>query len=145
MGGIMKRIVSRGIIFINDKVVLLKRVRKDLNQYLHYYAIPGGGVEEDETLNDACIREISEEVSLKVTIGEYLGMEEYETGICHYFLVNYLGGIPTLGGEEKERNSPDNHYEVELVDVSNLDNIFIYGKGCSMIKLAYEKYMKSKK
>ena len=132
----MKRIVSRGIIFIDDKVVLLKRIRKEGNKYLNYYAIPGGGVENNESLEDACIREIQEEVNLHVTIDKYLGSDEYETGICHYYKVNYLGGIPTLGGEEKERNNPDNYYKVELIDLKNIDSIFIYGKGIEMIKKA---------
>lgn len=132
-----KRIVSRGIIFINNQVVLLKRIRKEGNNYLHYYAIPGGGIEFDETKQEACIREVKEEVNLDVTINKYLGMEEYETGICHYFKVNYLGGTPILGGEEKERNNKDNYYEVELVDIKNIDNIFIYGIGVDMIKKAY--------
>ena len=132
----MKRETSRGIIFIDNKVVLLKRIRKDKNEYLHYYAIPGGGIESNETKEDACIREIKEEVGLDVTIDKYLGMEEYDTGISYYFKVNYLGGIPTLGGEEKEHNNPDNYYEVSLIDINDIDNIFIYGIGTQMIKKA---------
>lgn len=130
----MKRVVSRGIIFIDNKVVLLKRIRKQNDNYLHYYAIPGGGVEKNESLEQACIREIQEEVSLNVTIDKYLGNEEYENGICHYYKVNYLGGTPILGGEEKENNNPDNYYEVVLMDTNELDKIFIYGKGIEMIK-----------
>ena len=132
-----KRKVSRGIIFIEDKVVLLKRVRKDGNNFLHYYAIPGGGVEEGETLEEACLREVYEEVTLKVSMNKYLGMEEYEGGICYYYKVNYLGGTPVLGGEEKEQNNPNNSYEVALIDIKELDNIFIYGNGIDMIKKAY--------
>ena len=132
----MKRIVSRGIIIIDKKIVLLKRIRKENNNYLHYYAIPGGGVEKNETLEEACIREVKEEVNLDVTIDKYLGSEEYDKGICHYYKVNYLGGIPTLGGEELEKNSPDNYYEVELIDYNKLDSIFIYGSGIEMIKKA---------
>ena len=135
---LMKRIASRGIIFIDDKVVLLKRIRKEKNKYLHYYAIPGGGVEKNETIETACIREIKEEVNLDVTINSYLGKEEYDKGICHYFKVNYLGGTPILGGEEKEKNCRDNYYEVKLINIKDLDNIFIYGMGISMIKKAYK-------
>ena len=136
---LMKRKVSRGIIFIDNKVVLLKRIRKQDNNYLHYYAIPGGGIEEGEGKQEACIREIQEEVNLKVQVEEYLGMEEYDTGICYYYKVKYQGGIPTLGGEEKKHNNPDNYYEVELIDINNLDNIFIYGIGTQMIKKAWNK------
>ena len=132
----MKRVVSRGIIFIDDKVVLLKRIRKEGDKYLHYYAIPGGGVEGEESLEEACIREVKEEVSLDVTINKYLGVEEYDKGIVHYYKVNYLGGTPILGGEEKEKNNPDNYYAVELININNLDNITIYGKGVEKIKEA---------
>lgn len=135
-----KRIVARGIIFIDNKVVLLKRIRACKDKYLHYYAIPGGGVENNETIEAACIREVKEEVSLDVEIIKYLGMEEYETGICHYFKVKYQGGKPILGGEEKENNNPDNYYEVVLVDVDKLDNIYIYGQGIEMIKKAYKQF-----
>lgn len=133
----MKRLVSRGIIFIDNKVVLLKRIRKENGKYLHYYAIPGGGVELNESLEEACIREVKEEVSLDVTIDKYLGVEEYDKGIVHYYKVNYLGGVPILGGEEKEHNNPDNYYEVALIDIKDLDNIYIYGKGVDKIKEAF--------
>lgn len=130
----MKRVVSRGIIVIDNKFVLLKRIRKEGDEYLHYYAIPGGGVESDETLEDACIREVKEEVNLDVTIDKYLGTDEYENGICHYFKVNYLGGKPILGGEEKEQNNPDNFYEVELIPFNQIDNLEIPGTGLDMLK-----------
>ena len=133
---LMKRRVSRGIIFIDNKVVLLKRIRKDKDKYLHYYAIPGGGIENNETKEEACIREIKEEVNLNIMIDKYLGVEEYDTGICYYFKTKYQGGIPSLGGEEKERNNPDNYYEVELIDINKIDDIFIYGLGIEMIKKA---------
>jgi len=134
----MKRVVSRGIIFIEDKVVLLKRDRKEGEKYLHYHAIPGGGVEKGETLEEACLREVKEEVGLDVTINKYLGVEEYEKGIVHYYKVNYQGGTPILGGEEKERNNPDNHFEVDLIDIKDIDKIFIFGKGIDYVKEAYK-------
>ena len=135
-----KRKVARGITFIDDKVLLLKRVRRDGEKILNYYAIPGGGVEKDETKEEACLREIEEETSIKASINTYLDFEEYEQGVCYYFLTNYLSGIPCLGGEEKIKNSPDNSYEVKLVALKELDNIMIYGIGIDMIKKAYKRY-----
>ena len=135
-----KRKVSRGITFIDDKVILLHRIRKEFDDTLEYYAIPGGGVEEFETIEEACIREVLEEVTLDVTINKYLGFEEYETGICYYYLTNYLGGTPILGGEEKERNNPDNFYKVKLIDINKIDEISMYGINKKMIKDAYKLY-----
>ena len=135
-----KRKVARGITFIDDKVLLLKRVRRDGEKILNYYAIPGGGVEKDETKEEACLREIEEETSIKASINTYLDFEEYNEGVCYYFLTDYLSGIPCLGGEEKIKNSPDNSYEVKLVALKELDNIMIYGIGIDMIKKAYKRY-----
>ncbi|MBQ8472229.1 MAG: NUDIX domain-containing protein [Bacilli bacterium] len=133
-----KRKTARGITFIDNKVLLLHRIRKENDTYLDYYAIPGGGV-EDETLENACIRELLEETSLNVEINTYLGFEEYESGVCYYFLTNYLGGTPILGGEEKEKNNPDNFYEIKLIDINDIDSINMYGEGIKMIKMAYSK------
>lgn len=136
-----KRKVARGITFINDKVLLLHRIRKENDKYLEYYAIPGGGV-EDEKIETACIRELNEETSLNISINTYLGFEEYDTGVCYYFLTNYQGGTPILGGEEKEKNNPDNFYEIELIEVSKIDTLNMYGINKEMIKKAYEIYSK---
>ena len=137
---LLKRKVSRGITFIDNQVLLLHRIRKDGDIYLDYYAIPGGGVEEGESLEDACLREIEEETSLKVSLQDYLGFETYSNGTCYYFLTKYLGGTPILGGEEKERNNPDNFYEIKLINIDLLDTINMYGSSISMIKKAYKLY-----
>ena len=138
-----KRKVARGIIFFNNQVLLLHRIRKENDKYLEYYAIPGGGIEDLETREEACIREVKEETSLDVNINTYLGLDEYEKGITYYFLTNYLKGEIALGGEEKEHNNPDNFYETKLIDVDELNQIMIYGKGQEMIKKAYDIYKKS--
>ena len=134
-----KRKVARGITFIGEQVLLLHRIRKEGDKYLEYHAIPGGGV-EDESIEEACIRELKEETSLDVSINSYLGFEEYETGVCYYFLTNYQGGTPILGGEEKEKNNPDNFYEIKLIDVSLVDSLNMYGINKEMIQKAYQIY-----
>lgn len=132
-----KRKVSRGITFFDDKVLLLYRRRKENDKYLEYYAIPGGGI-ENETYENACIRELKEETSIDAKIIKYLKCEEYETGICYYYLTKYISGDIKLGGEELEHNSPDNYYETRLVPIKDLDNIFIYGIGKELIKEVFK-------
>ncbi len=131
-----KRKVARGITFFDDKVLLLHRKRREGNEILEYYAIPGGGVEENETREEAVVRELKEETSIDVKINAYLGMEAYDTGVCYYYVTEYKTGEIELGGEEKAQNNPDNFYEIELVPITNLDKIKIYGLGVEMIKKA---------
>ena len=129
-----KRKVARGITIINNQVLLLHRRRKEKNKILDYYAIPGGGLEKGEKPEDACLREIEEETSIKVKIANFLEFETYEVGVCYYFKTDYLSGEIALGGEEKEHNSPDNFYEIALIDIDKIDKLTIPGKGLEMIK-----------
>ncbi len=135
-----KRRVSRGITFFGDKVLLLHRKRKEKNKYLEYYAIPGGGIEKDETPEMAVIREVKEETSIDVSLKEYLGMETYDTGVCYYFYTEYKSGEIELGGEEKENNNPDNFYETSLIKIEDLKKITTLGIARDMILKAYEHY-----
>ena len=57
----------RGIIVRDGKILL--SYEKEVDQYL----IPGGGLEEGESLSDCCIRELAEECGavVKVTYSPY--------------------------------------------------------------------------
>ncbi len=132
-----KRHVARGITFFDDKVLLLHRIRKENSEYLEYYAIPGGGKEDKETLEDAVVRELKEEASIKVKINSYLGKETYATGVCYYYFTEYQSGSIELGGEEKAQNNPDNFYEIKLIKVSELPKIETLGIAKDMILKAY--------
>jgi len=138
-----KRVVSRGITFINDNILLIERHKKENNQILHYYTIPGGGVEEGEDYVNAAIRETLEETNVKTKLIKYLTKEDYGTGICYWHYLEYLSGTPTLGGEELERNQSDNHYKVVLVNINDIDKINILGLGKKLIKECLEEYKKN--
>lgn len=135
-----KRVVSRGITFINDDVLLIERHRKENNEILHYFTIPGGGVEEGEDYVTAAIRETEEETGVKTKLIKYLTKEDYGTGICYWHYLEYLSGTPQLGGEELERNNSDNHYKVVLVNINDIDNVNILGIGKDLIKKCYCEY-----
>ena len=133
-----KRVSSRGIIIDNDCVYLMFRRRiKDDGTIKEYYSIPGGGVEDNEPLEDAVIREIKEEFSVDVRINGYLGKDEGEDSIAHFFDCSITNGIPCLGGEELERCTESNYYEIRKVPIKDLDKVDILS--FDMIKKAYNK------
>lgn len=135
-----KRIVARAITFIDNKVLLIERYRKEDGKMLHYFTIPGGGVEDDEDYAETAIRETKEETCCDIEIVKTLDVEDYGTGICHFFLGKYISGTPTLGGEEKERNNPDNSFKVVLIPFEEIENTNILGLGKSLVL----KYIKEK-
>ena len=135
-----KRIVSRAITFIEDSVLLIERYRLENDTMLHYFTIPGGGVEEDETYKEAAIRETMEETCCEIEIVKDLEVEDYGSGICHWFYGKYISGTPTLGGEEKERNNPDNSFKVVLIPIDKIDEVNILGAGRRLIQECFKLY-----
>lgn len=133
-----KRVSSRGII-IEDGCIytMFRRKKKDDGTIKEYYVIPGGGINENETLEENVKRELSEEFSIVANIKGYLGVKETENTIEHFFHCDIESGVPTLGGEEKDRCTESNYYEIRKVALSELDNIDI--SSVDMIKKAYNK------
>ncbi len=135
------REVARGITFIDGAVLLIERYRRDENgELLHYFTIPGGGMEKGETMEETAIRETKEETCCDVKIIKYLTDEDYPGGRCHWFYTKYISGTPTLGGEEKERNCEDNSFKVVLVPFEDIDNTPILGMGKALIKECLKEY-----
>ncbi len=114
-----KRISSRAIIIEDNKVLLMFR-RKNNKEY---YVIPGGGLEENETLEENVKRELKEEMGVDIEIVKFLKKSEYENDISNYFLCNIINGRPVLGGEEKDKQSESNYYEIRFVDIDSIDNL----------------------
>ena len=134
----MKRVSSRGIIIEDNCVyVMFRRRIKDDGTVKEYYVIPGGGIEENETLEENVIREMKEEFSVDVKIEGYLGMNEGDDSIAHFFACSIINGMPCLGGEELERCTESNYYEIRKVAIEDLDNIDILS--IDMIMKAYNK------
>ena len=139
-----KRVCARGITFINNKIILIERHRKINDEILHYFTIPGGGVEDNESYEEAAVRETYEETTVETKAIKYLKKEDYGEGIVYWYFLEYISGTPTLGGEELERNSLNNHYQVVLVSIDEIDNLNILGEGKTLIKNTYEEYKKVK-
>ena len=134
----MTRISGRAIIFDGDEVILLFRRRKTEDGIKEYYAIPGGGQEQGETITECVIREIKEEYNLDVKIKEFLGQVGDDKALGYIYYCEIVGGNLELGGEEKEHNNDDNYYEIQKIKVSELDNYNIFDENKELIRKAYK-------
>ena len=131
-----KRISSRGIIIDDDYVyVMFRRRIKEDGSVKEYYVIPGGGIDENETLEENVKRDIREEFSVEVNILDFLGSDESDDSIANFFACEIIEGTPKLGGEELNRCTEDNYYEIRKIRISDIDKIDILGK--DMILKAY--------
>ena len=134
----MPRISGRAIIFNNDQVILLFRHKKTADGIKEYYAIPGGGQDEGETIEECVIRELKEEYNVDIKIIEYLGDVGDEKALGHIYYCVIVNGTPKLGGEEKERNNKDNYYEIQYININELDNYNILEENKELIRKAYQ-------
>ena len=124
-----KRVSSRAIIIEDNKLLtMFRRKIKNDGSVKEYYVIPGGGLEEGETLEENVIRELKEEFNVDIEIIKFLGTEEYEDTIANYFLCKIVNGTPKLGGEELERMTSQNYYEIRYIDLNDIDNYDINAK-----------------
>ena len=65
------RFAVDGILQREGKILLIKRAG---NTFHNYWALPGGIVEEGETVEEALTREMLEELGVEVTLKEILGV-----------------------------------------------------------------------
>lgn len=130
------RISVNGILIKDNKVLL--------SEQKGYYFFPGGGMEIDETIEEALIREFKEETGLDVKIKEILDCrhdfwltsfsDEHCNMVLLYFLVEQIGGKLSSEGfteYEKQFAKPAEWINVEKIKEINFyhsDYVEIIGK-----------------
>ena len=94
-----KHIVSAATIVLNDKKEILL-----IKGPLRGWEMPGGQVEEGESLKDAAIRETKEETGIDVEIVKFCGIfQNVKKSICNtLFLAKPIGGKLTTSSESLE-------------------------------------------
>jgi 8-oxo-dGTP pyrophosphatase MutT (NUDIX family) len=87
-----------------DCFVLIRRARR-LRAHAGQWALPGGRVEESETIVEAGLRELTEEVGLRVSMGAVLGLlDDYTTrsGFVITPVVVWCEDVSSLQGDPAE-------------------------------------------
>jgi len=122
----------RAAVFVRDgKNVLLFHRTKNGEEY---YAVPGGGVEPGETPEQAAVRELKEETSLDIVLGEKLGELEMDNNYQYFYIAKSWSGTPELGGEELEKQSPTNIYQLEWVPIEYLRDVDLRNGARAMLE-----------
>ncbi|MCG1023259.1 NUDIX hydrolase [Sutcliffiella horikoshii] len=111
-----KHIISAATVVLNDKneVLLIKGPRRG-------WEMPGGQVEEGESLKAAAIRETKEESGIDVEIVKFCGVFQNVSGsICNtLFLARAVGGTPTTSPESLEVGFYPVEQALEMVTYMN--------------------------
>ena len=112
-------------IIVNEENQILLQHRGDD----HFWGLPGGIMEMDESLEETCIREVKEEtgfdVNLLYLLGDFHNKNKTWPGgdqahiICHIFVGEITGGTRTIDGLETldlQYFSYDNLPPIDAID-----------------------------
>jgi 8-oxo-dGTP pyrophosphatase MutT (NUDIX family) len=127
-----KRIRHRAtaVIYKNNKLLVFRRVKPTAE----YFVFPGGGAHLGETIEQALVREVQEELSLKISDYKFLftikDLKIQNSAINypiyrqdhHYFLITDFHGVPELGNPEKESVHEGNQYHIEWFTFDELNS-----------------------
>ena len=128
----MKRTRVAGIIPMENGFALMHRTEvKKRKDYQNYYTFPGGGLEEGETEEEGTIREIKEELGIKVKVTKKLyemNSEKFEQREIFY-LCEYIDGKfgtgdgPEFSGDPNYKDS--GNYIPEIVQKEKIKDILL--------------------
>lgn len=104
-------VVRRG-----SRVLVIKRHYRGRD----YAVLPGGSVEPGETFEEAAVRELWEESTLRARVDHLLLAGEHNGREARYFVMTDVEGTPQLSGPELEAHAPDNSFELMWAGASDL-------------------------
>lgn len=131
----MEKIRVAGIIPMEGGIALMHRVGVlKQKEYQDYYTFPGGGLEENETTEEGTIREIQEELGIKVRIVRKM-YEIYSEKFQQreiFYLCEYIEGEFGTGNGPEFSNNPQyadsGKYIPEIIEKEKLSEILLLPK-----------------
>ena len=111
---------AAGILIKDDSIALMHRIKNGRE----YYVIPGGGVEDNESIEEAVIREMKEEVGIDVKIIEKLFEYNDDNSNQFFYLVEQIDGVFGTGNgpEFITPNPAKGYYHMEMVLFDDIVN-----------------------
>jgi 8-oxo-dGTP diphosphatase len=107
---------ASAIIISKRHILLIHRIRGSQE----FYVFPGGHIEEGESAEEACIREVLEETGLHTAWLQPAFDHTIQARMAHYFFIQVHPGTLSLGGPESQKRSEENRYLLEWVPLVQL-------------------------
>ncbi len=110
-------VAADSLVYLDGKILLIRR-RKD--PYKDYYALPGGILDEDETLEECAVRELYEETGLKGTVA---GLLDVFSDPKRDPRVRMVSAIFVMGKVTGKLKAGDDAADALFVDIGSLPDL----------------------
>ena len=121
-----------GILIQDGKILLLNQDVENLRQW----SLPGGTVEEGETLEQALVREMHEETGLRVSVGDFLYICDNISDKKHVIHLTFL--VSQTGGKLGEIAHGLDTNIIRAVEFVPIDHLQAYGFSARFQQLVTE-------
>ena len=108
----------RGVVLDGDKVLMCKLARADAQ----FWCLPGGTLEEGETLRDGLMREMVEELGVRPTIGPLLLAQEFFSSDGRHVLDFWFLVLNTADYRHLDLSQATHGFEHSAVEFLDLEN-----------------------
>ena len=119
------RIRAVAVVLREEKLLVMHRRRGGRE----YAVLPGGGIEEGESVQDAVLRELHEETGLRGRVGDLLPVPIESGAPTLYLTVQVDGTELELGGPERERADEQNIYRPAWVPPAEVEALDLVPEG----------------
>lgn len=139
----MRRDRAQAIVIRNDKILLVKH---EMNDRV-FYCIPGGGAEENETYEEAALRELKEESCVEGRIVRKLSVQYKpdNRGEVHTFLIEIDDTqCPEAGYDPELPEDEQTIVGVEwlsLDEIGEVDKAYLWASGLNRIDEFHRKLL----
>ena len=117
---------AAAIIPYNNGIILIQRIKGNKENLNEYYVIPGGGQEDGETIEQATLREVKEELGIEIELTQKCYKIESQGKKQYFFVAKYKSGVIGTGTGEEMTNIDYEKYGAyipKVIPKEDIENI----------------------
>lgn len=113
------RVTARGIIYKDGTLFAVRQKDYDTGEWKDFWCLPGGRLEDTESITDCAVRELQEELGVKPELGNLLYVQQYgDDGEQH---IEFFFHVINVGDFEAVELETTSHGVREIAEFGFID------------------------